>query len=197
MKYLQKFLKPLIICAVSLICMATSCPKYHDPFEKETEEGVGNLGFYLDGQPVSYKKNRIAGAGMFCKDSIWILAYLDYEDYYSLIMQFPIEDISVENPIKNPDIRLRYVYKVIEEKNEYGNLVIRTLYKDIKAETGELSFRFVGPSEDHDHTSCTTLSGNFFFEGNDYLDSGDIRKVTVTGGTFDVCYQHYQTSSPL
>ena len=112
-------------------------------------------------------------------------------------MQFPIEDISVENPIKNPDIRLRYVYKVIEEKNEYGNLVIRTLYKDIKAEIGELSFRFVGPSEDHDHTSCTTLSGNFFFEGNDYLDSGDIRKVTVTGGTFDVCYQHYQTSSPL
>ena len=176
MKSLPKFLKPLIICAVSLICMATACPKYFDPFEKETEEGVGNLGFYLDGQPVSYKKNRIAGAGMFGKDSIWILAYLDYEDYYSLIMQFPIEDISVENPIKNPDIRLRYVYKVIEEKNEYGNLVIRTLYKDIKAETGELSFRFVGPSEDHDHTSCTTLSGNFFFEGNDYLDSGDIRK---------------------
>ena len=178
--------------------MATSCPKYHDPFEEETNEGVGNLGFYLDGQPVSYKKNRMASAGMFGKDSIWIRANLDHENYQSLIMQFPIEDISVENPIKNPDIRLRYVHNVITEEDEYGNLVVRTLYKDIKAETGELSFRYAGPSENHDHDpSCTTLSGNFFFEGNDYLDSGDIRKVTVTGGTFDVCYQHYLTSLPL
>ena len=184
----MKSLSPFLIVVVSLICMATSCPKYHDPFKEETDDGLGTLGFYLDGHPVSYFRE--AACGKVSEDSLLISAPLNYEDYKRLYIQFAIDDISVEQPIKNPEIELWYVYKVIKEQDEYGNQVTRTQYKVIKAETGELSFRYVGPYEGDPYTSyTTTLSGNFFFEGNDYLDSGEVRKVVVTDGTFDVCYK--------
>jgi hypothetical protein len=89
--------------------MAVSCPHYFDPFEEETNEGRGVLGFYADDSEVIYREAYITPVG---EDSLEIYSTFWLENYGELRIKFAMKDMSLDTPITNPEISLEYVYSL-------------------------------------------------------------------------------------
>ena len=177
-----KFLKPFLICAVSLVCMAVSCPHYFDPFEEETNEGRGVLGFYADDSEVIYREAYITPVG---EDSLEIYSTFWLENYGELRIKFAKKDMSLDTPITNPEISLEYVYSLTPyDSGASGNLTYRAEYRTIEVEAGELSFRRIGSSDEIYRGDV--VSGNFSFEGTKVMNNGETREFKATDGTFDL-----------
>ena len=181
MKYL-KFLKPFIICAVSLVCMAVSCPHYYDPFEEETNEGRGVLGFYVDDSQIIYHE---AWARNINADSLEIVSNFWLEHYGNLRIKFAVKDMSLDTPITDPEISFEYLYSLTPyESGKAGNISSKAEYRTLDIESGEISFRRIGSSEMYSRGDV--ISGNFSFVGTKVLNTGETRKVVAEDGTFDL-----------
>lgn len=177
-----KFLKPFLICAVSLVCMAVSCPHYYDPFGEETNEGRGVLGFFADGSEVIYREAWVTTVN---EDSLEICSTFWLENYGQLRIRFAAEDMSLDTPITNPDITLEYVYNLTPyDYGKIGNITYKAEYRTIDIESAELSFRRIGSYDGSSRSDV--ISGNFSFEGTKVLSSGETRKFKATDGTFDL-----------
>lgn len=184
MKTFLKSLRPLMICAASLMFMAVSCPHYFDPFEEETDRGLNVLGFYVDDSPVIYYE---AGINKIGEDSLEISSTFFLDHYERLTIRFAKKDMSLDAPISNPKIALTYLYSLTNKENQHtGEMTFHPEYRTLEAESGELSFRYIGPHERV--TNIEIISGNFSFEGTKVLNSGETQKVVATGGTFDLRY---------
>lgn len=173
-----------------LIIVAVSCVKI-DPFT-ETDDGGNVLGFYLDGNEISY----ITSGGLFTgkplehcvyarqfsanPDSLEISAKLNADYYYDISIKLAIADISTEHSITDPDITLSYLYKILplppSSSSEGGTWPI-IAYTDF--ESGEISFR---------KWNCEAgiLSGNFNFDCIAPQYDGSLKHISVTKGNFDV-----------
>jgi len=99
------------------VILITVCCEKIDPFVA-TDEGNNVLGFYLDGEKVTY-----ATSGGFPSeypyehcvytqtinaDSLEISALLDNYYYDAIWIKIALQDISTEHFITDPDITLRY-----------------------------------------------------------------------------------------
>ena len=182
MKAFLKSLRPLLTCAASLMFMAVSCPHYYDPFEEETSSGRDILGFYVDESPVIYRDVYITKIG---EDSLEISSTFWLDHYEQLTIRFAKKDMSLDAPISNPKITLKYLYSLTNKENQHtGEMTFHPEYHKLEAESGELSFRYIGPHESI--ANMEVISGNFSFEGTKILISGETQKLVATGGTFDL-----------
>lgn len=182
MKSFLKSVRPLLICTTLLMFMAVSCPHYYDPFEEETNSGVGVLGFYVDDSPVIYHDAYVTNIG---EDSLEISSTFWLDHYEYLTIRFAKKDMSLDTPISNPKITLKYLYSLTSRENQHtGEMTFHPEYHTLEAESGELSFRYIGPHESIENTEV--ISGNFSFEGTKILISGETQKLVATGGTFDL-----------
>lgn len=183
MKIVFKNFMPFIICVVSLICMAVSCPCLQDPFEEKTNEGLGTLGFYVGDVPVRYGDVGVRKEG---KDSLIIYSTLYSSHYDLLTIKFAVGDMSLDVPIADPEINLTYLYHVSPYQNEFGELSSQREYKTLVAEKGHLSFRYIGQTQGT--VIKNVMSGNFSFEGTKLMSTGESQKLMITDGTFDLTY---------
>ena len=175
---------------ISMILLAISCEKI-DPFI-ETDEGKNVLGFYLNGEKVTY-----ATTGGFPSeypyrhcvytrqlntnpDSLEIRALLDNSYYQEITIKIACSDISTDNDITDPDITIKYFYKKTPLPPSYyteGGGRIYSSYTDFVS--GNISFR------KWDQTSGI-LSGNFSFDCDETRYDGSVKRISVTRGNFDV-----------
>ena len=89
--------------------------------------------------------------------------------------------------ISNPKITLKYLYSLTCKEDQHtGDMTFHPEYRAFEAESGELSFRYIGPHESI--ANMEVISGNFSFEGTKILNSGETQKLVATGGTFDLKY---------
>lgn len=177
-----------LLLFISVILITVCCEKM-DPFV-ETDEGNNVLGFYLDGEKVTYATSggfpseypyeHCVITNHFHADSLEIIALLDNYYYDEISIKFAVSEISTEHVITDPDITLRYFYRKTplppDEYSEGGGRIERyyTIFK-----SGELSFR----KWDQE---AGILSGNFEFDCEAPQYDGSVKSVSVTGGNFDV-----------
>lgn len=173
---------------ISVILITVCCEKI-DPFVA-TDEGNNVLGFYLDGEKVTY-----ATSGGFPSeypyehcvytqtinaDSLEISALLDNYYYDAIWIKIALQDISTEHFITDPDITLRYFYRKTPLPPDYytdgGGRVERFL---TVLDSGRISFR----KWDQE---AGILSGNFNFDCSAPQHDGCIKHISVTRGNFDV-----------
>ena len=182
---MKRLLKSLI-----LILIALSCQKI-DPFT-ETDKGENVLGFYLDGNEMSYQTSGGLFTGKPLKhcvyvkqfssdpDSLEISANLNADYYYDISIKFAISDISTEHSITNLNATLSYLYKLLplppSSSSEGGSYPI-IAYTDF--ERGEMSFRKWDQK-------AGILSGNFNFDCLALQYDGSVKRISVTKGNFDV-----------
>ena len=172
----------------TIIKFSVSCEKI-DPFI-ETDEGKNVLGFYLDGEKVSYVTSGGFPSEYTYKhcvytrqvnaDSLEISALLDNYYFDEITIKIAIADISTEQDITVPDITLRYLYRkypLPPDKFTDGGGHIERSYTDFVS--GNLSFR------KWDRTAGI-LSGNFNFDCDATQFDGSIKRISVTKGNFDV-----------
>ena len=171
-----------------MILLTISCEKI-DPFV-ETDEGNNVLGFYLNGEKVTY-----ATSGGFPSeypyqhcvytqtinaDSLEISALLDNYYYDAISIKIAFQDISTEHCITDPDITLRYFYRKTPLPPDYytdgGGSIERSV---TVSESGRISFR----KWDQE---AGILSGNFNFDCSAPQFDGSIKHISVTKGNFDV-----------
>ena len=177
-----------LLCILSIIFLAASCEKA-DPFT-ETDEGKNVLGFYLNGEKVSYTTSggfpseypykHCVYTKRINSDSLEVSALLDNSYYDEITIKIAVADISTEQDIIDPDITLRYLYRkypIAPDDFVDGGHRIEYSYTDFVS--GKLSFR------KWDQTTGI-LSGNFEFECNAPQFDDSVRRISVTGGNFDV-----------
>lgn len=177
-----------LLLFISVILITVCCEK-KDPFV-ETDEGNNVLGFYLDGEKVTYATSggfpseypyeHCVYTNHFHADSLEIIALLDNYYYDEISIKFAVSEISTEHVITDPDISLRYFYrKTPLPPDEYseGGWRIERYYTIFKS--GELRFR----KWDQE---AGILSGNFVFDCEAPQYDGSVKSVSVTGGNFDV-----------
>ena len=173
---------------LTIILLAGSCEKI-DPFV-ETNEGKNVLGFYLDGEKVSYETSggfpseypythcvytRKIGA-----DSLEISALLDNYCFSEITIKIPVQDISTERDIADPDITLKYLYRKYPiAPDQFIDGGGRMEQSCTELVGGKISFRKWDES-------AGILSGNFNFVCDAPQYDGSVRRVSVTDGNFDV-----------
>lgn len=172
-----------LLIFISIILLAASCKKI-DPFV-ETDEGKDVLGFYLNGEKVTYTtsggfpseypyRHRVY-TRLINADSLEISAELDNSIYRWITIQIAIADISTNHSITDPDITLAYLYR------KYPTSPNGVSYSFAYTEfiRGKMSFR------KWDQESGI-LSGNFYFDCDAPQRDSSVKHITVTKGSFDV-----------
>ena len=172
-----------------LMILLTICCEKIDPFA-ETDEGKNVLGFYLNGEKVSYQtsggfpseypyRHRVYTERINA-DSLEISASLDNSYYYAITIQIATSDISTEHDITDPNITLTYFYKKLplppSEHSDGGGHIISSNTDFV---SGKISFR------KWDQTAGI-LSGNFYFECDAPQYDGSVKRLSITKGNFDV-----------
>ena len=181
-----------LLLFISIVLLAVSCKKI-DPFV-ETDEGKNVLGFYLNGEKVTYMTSggfpseypyrHNVYTRLINADSLVISASLDNYFYRSITIQIATADISTSKAITNPDITLTYLYRkcpippdIYIEGGEYYEHSYTILVN------GELSFRKWD-------RKAGILSGNFNFDCEAPQCDGSVKSISVTKGSFDVSIDH-------
>ena len=179
MKLFMRY-KSLFLTSFSLLLMPSSCPMQYDPFS-ESGNNVGSLGFYINGSPVVYRAGSAFVSEIEGTDSLMISSEFILGHYYELVIKFAKEDISLESPIKDPDIEFTYLYSAFMDlSDQYGN---DYEFRTLKAESGELSFTQIGDGSVSDEY---VLAGNFKFEGIRSFPNGSSEKISATDGVFNL-----------
>lgn len=180
-----------LLCIVSIIFLATGCEKT-DPFV-ETDEGKNVLGFYLNGEPISYETSggfiyeyrHLVHAEWINSDSLEISARLSDYYYKSIAIKIAVADISTRQNIIDPDITLMCFYKRYPlAPDDYSDGGFQETWCYASCENGTLSFRRWDPL-------AGILSGNFEFEGEVPVYDGSVKHISVTKGNFDVQIEEY------
>lgn len=179
-----------ILFFLSMILITISCGKIN-PFV-ETNDGKNVLGFYLDGEKLTYRTSGgipseypyshcvYTGYTNADADSLAITALLDNQYYDEISIKIAISDISTKHDIIDPDITLRYLYrKTPLPPNEFTEGGERYDYSYTVFESGKISFR----KWDQE---AGILSGNFNFDCYAPQYDGSIKRISVTKGNFDV-----------
>lgn len=177
-----------LLYIVSIFFLAAGCKKV-DPFI-ETDEGKNVLGFFMDGEKVTYKTSggfpseypytHCVYARSVNSDSLEVSALLDNYYYDEITIKIPVADISTLQDIIDPDITLRYLYRKYPiAPGEFidGGGRMEFSYTDLV--NGKLSFRKWDQA-------TGILSGNFNFECDAPQYDGSVRRISVTNGNFDV-----------
>ena len=170
--------KGLLLSAMCLLFMATSCPMQYDPFE-ELAPKLGSLGFYVDGTPIIYEVGSTSVHKVSGVDSLMIRSEFILDHYRELIIKFSREDLVLETPILNPEIELTYLYSVDLQKPDSS--ADRYEYRTFKADNAKLSFSHIGYSEE---LETYILSGTFEFQGKREYLTGASETISATGGVF-------------
>lgn len=181
-----------LLIFISIILLAASCKKI-DPFV-ETDEGKDVLGFYLNGEKVTYTtsggfpseypyRHRVY-TRLINADSLEISASLDNYYYRDITIQIATADISTSKAITNPDITLTYLYRKYPlPPDTYTEGGAHVEYSYTVLVSGKLSFR---KWDQH----AGILSGNFNFDCEAPQCDGSVKSISVTKGTFDVSIDH-------
>ena len=182
--------RPLLF--ILMILLAVSCKKI-DPFV-ETDEGKNVLGFYLDGEKVTYTTSggfpseypyrHCVYTKQINADSLEISAELDNSIYRWITIQIALADISTNHSITDPDITLTYLYRkcpISPGIHTEGGRHFEHSYTEFVR--GKMSFR------NWDQESGI-LSGNFHFNCDAPQRDGSVKHISVTKGTFDVSINH-------
>ena len=168
---------------ILMILLAVSCKKI-DPFV-ETDEGKNVLGFYLDGEKVTYTTSggfpseypyrHCVYTKQINADSLEISAELDNSIYRWITIQIAIADISTNHSITDPDITLTYLYR--KYPTSPNGVCCSFAYTEFIR--GKMSFR----KWDQE---VGILSGNFSFDCDAPQRDGSVKHIPVTKGSFDV-----------
>lgn len=175
-----------LLYIVSVIFLAVGCEKI-DPFV-ETDEGKNVLGFYLNGEKISYDRKggwgspyeNLVYAIQINPDSLVVGAVLDNYYFDEITIKIAVADISTQEDIIDPDISLRYLYRkypLAPDDNIDDGARMERSYTDFVS--GMLSFRKWDQA-------TGILSGNFDFECDAPLYDGSVIHLSITGGNFDV-----------
>ena len=173
---------------LSVILIAASCEKM-DPFE-ETDKGNNVLGFFLDGEKVSYTTSggfpssypyeHCVYTRQINADSLEIYAQLNSSSFPGITIKIAIAQISTEHGITNPNIALEYLYKKTPlPPCLYSEVGTHYEYLYTELVCGNLSFRTWNQAEG-------ILSGNFNFDCDMLEYNGSVKRISVTKGNFDV-----------
>lgn len=174
---------------ISAIVISAVCCEKIDPFV-ETDEGNNVIGFYLDGQKVTYDTSggfpseypyeHCVYNRQINPDSLEISALLDNYYFNEIVMKIAVSDISTETAVTDPDISLRYLYRKYPlPPDEFSDGGGRMEYSYTDFVSGKLSFRKWDQA-------TGILSGNFDFECDAPQYDGTVKRISVTKGNFDV-----------
>lgn len=176
-----------LLSFISFFLIVVSCEKKIDPFV-ETDEGKNVLGFYLNGEKVTYTTSggwgRPRSNDVYAKqinaDSLEIGAALNNYYYPRIVIQIASADISTSKAITNPDITLKYLYRKYPLPPEiYSDGGQGHEYSYTVLVSGKLSFRKWDQK-------TGVLSGNFKFDCEAPQRDGSVKRISVTKGIFDV-----------
>lgn len=174
----------LSLTSVSLLLMVLSCQMQYDPF-KEASRNVGSMGFYVNGSPVVYHAGSASVSEIEGTDSLMISCGFILAHYDELVIRFAKADMSLDAPIRNPEIELRYLYSVFVNMSEpYGD---DYEWRTLNAESAEVSFSEIGGGSG---SGKSVLSGNFWFDGTRDFPDGSTEMIHATDGVFSLEVSH-------
>ena len=177
-----------LIYILSIIFLSTGCEKSDSLIE--TDDGRNVLGFYLDGEKISYKTSggipseysyeHCVYARWINSDSLEVSALLDNYYYDEITIKIAVADISTQHDIIDPDVTLSYLYRKYPlPPGDFSSGGTYIKFHDTEFVSGKLSFR------KWDQTAGI-LSGNFHFECDAQQYDGSTKRLSVTKGNFDV-----------